>query len=138
MDQRQTTYHLMKTFPSLMPLSIMMTPSLTIPPESLMFVPFSSLSTSKANGTTPSERLQPLILSLTSSATTPTILVGFSSMNFFLKEGRMRVETVHMFPMKQPTKETISEAKSFALLMNKGHTWEPRNVSNTPLATSTG
>ena len=65
MDQRSTIYRLMKTFLSLMPLSIMMTPSLTNPPEPLIFVPFSSLSTSKANGTRPSEKLQPLILPLT-------------------------------------------------------------------------
>ena len=55
----------MKTFLSLIPLSIMMTLSLTNPLVPLMFVPFSSLSTSKANGTTPSEKLKPPILYLT-------------------------------------------------------------------------
>ena len=64
MDQRQTIYRLMKTFLSLMPLSIMMTLSLTNPLEPLMFVPFSLLRTSKTNGTMPSEKLQPRILSL--------------------------------------------------------------------------
>ena len=54
------------------------------------------------------------------------------------KKGRMTVETVHMFTMKLPTKEKISEAKSFALPMNRWHTCEPRNVSNTPLATCNG
>ena len=138
MDQRQTMLNEIRTFLSLMPLSIMLTPSLTNPPEPLMFVPFSSLSISKANGTLPSEKLQPLILPLTQSARTPPTLVGFSSMDIFLKEGRMTVETVYRFPMKQPTKKNTSEAKFFALLMNKWHTWEPKNVSNTPLATSTG
>ena len=32
-------------------------------------------------------------------------------MNTFLKEGRMTVETVHMFPMKQPTKEINIRSK---------------------------
>ena len=49
----------------------------------------------------------------------------------------MTVGTVHLFLMKQPMKETISEAKSVALPKKEGDTWEPKNVLNTPLATST-
>ena len=41
-------------------------------------------------------------------------------------------------PYKQVPKETTLGAIFFALPINKWHTWEPRNVSNTPLATSTG
>ena len=65
-----------------------------------MFSPFSSIKTSKAPGTTLLERLQPPILILILSATTPTILVGFSWMDYFLQEGRMTVGTVTMFPIK--------------------------------------
>ena len=45
--------------------------------------------------------------------------------------------TVHMFPMKEPTKVTISEARYYGSPMNKWHTWEPRNVLSTPPDTST-
>ena len=127
-----------KTFLYLMHLSILMTPSLMNPQEPSMFAPSSSPSTSKANGITVSGKLPPLILSLTSSARTPTTPAGLSLMDFFLKEGRMTVETVHMFPIKQPMQETISRAKLSELPMNKWHTWEYRNASNTPPSTSTG
>ena len=105
-DQLQTIKPLLKIFLSLTPMSITMTHSQTNPVEHSIFVSFSFLNISKANGTTPFERLQLQILSFTLSTRTLTTLVGCLSMDFFLQEGRMAVESVHMFPMKQRMKET--------------------------------
>ena len=132
------TMPLKKTFLYPMPLSILMTPPLMNPQEPSMFAPSSSPSTSKANGITVSGKLPPLTLSLISSARRPITPAGLLLMDFFLNEGRMTVETVHMFPMKQPIQETTSGAKLSGLPINKWHTWEHRNASNTPLNTSTG
>ena len=132
------TMPLKKTFLYLMPLLIMMTLSLMNPQEPSMFALSSSLSTSKANDITVSGKLPPLILSLISSARTLTTQVGSLLTDFFLKEGRMRVETVHMSLMKQPIQETTSGAKLSGLPTNKWHTWEHENASNTPPSTSIG
>ena len=123
---------------SLMHLSIMTIPSLMNPLEPSMFVSSSSPRTLKANGTTVSGKLPPLTPFSISSARMPTIPAGLVWMDFFLKEGRMTVETVHMFPMKQPMQEATSGAKLSGLPMNKWHTWEHKNASNTPPSTSTG
>ena len=137
MDNLPTT-PLKMTYQYPMHLSIMMTPSLMNPQEPSMFAPSSSPSTSKANGTTVSGKLPPLILSMISSAETPTTQARSLLTDFFLKEGRMTVETVHMFPMKQHMKEITSGRKLSGLPTNKWHTWEHKNVSNTPPDTSTG
>ena len=127
-----------KTYLFPMGLSIMMTLSLMNPQEPSMFAPSSYPSTSKGNGIIVSGKLPPLILSMILSATIPTTQAGSLLMDFFLKEGRMTVETVHMFPMKQHMKETTSGAKLSELPTNKWHTWEHKNASNTPPSTSTG
>ena len=132
------TMPLKKTYQYLTPLSIMITPSLKNPQKPSIWGPSSSPSTSKANGITVSGKLLPLILSLISSTKTPTTLAGLLLMDFFLEEGRLIVETVDMFPMKQPMKETTLGAKLSELPKNKWHTWEHQNASNTPPSTSTG
>ena len=132
------TMPLKKTYLSPTPLSIMMTPFLMNLQEPSMFTPSSSPSTSKENGITVSGKLPPLILSLISSARIPTTPAGLLLMDFFLKEGRMTDETVHMFPMKQPIQETTSGAKLSELPTSKWHTWEHKNASNMPASTSTG
>ena len=121
-----------KTYQSLMLLSTTMTLSLTSPPEPFIYRPSSSPNTSKASGITVFEKPQPQILSITSSARIPNIPFGFLLTAFFLQKGRITVETVHIFPMKQPMKEPTSGAKSFESLMNKWPTWEHTNASNTP------
>jgi len=77
LDQHQTMPLRKKTYRSLMPLLITMTLSRTSPPEPLILVPSSSPSTSKASGITAFEKPEPRILSMTSSARTPTIPVRF-------------------------------------------------------------
>ena len=66
------TIPLKKTYLFPIPLSILMTPFLMSPQEPSMFTPSSSPRISKANGTTVSAKLLPLILSLISSARTST------------------------------------------------------------------
>ena len=85
-------------------LSIMMTSFLINPPEPSMNVPSSSPYNSNANGKTVSGKPPPLIPFLILSAKTPTPPgpAELLLMDFFLKEGRITVKTVHIFPLKQP------------------------------------
>jgi len=109
---------------------ITMTLSLTSPPELFIFAPSSPPNTSKASGITAFEKPPPLTLSITSLARTLTILFASLLTDFFLKEGRMTVETVHILLMKLPMKEPISGAKSFQSPMNRWPIWEHTNASN--------
>jgi len=119
-----------KTYQPLMPLSLTMTLSRTSPPEQLVFAPSSSPNTSKASRMTPCEKLQHLILPMTSSARTPIIVVGSLLPDWFLQERRMTLETPYIFPMKQAMKEPTSGLKSFESPMNTWPTREHTNASN--------
>ena len=131
------TMPLRKTYLFAIHLSIMLTSSLMDSQEPSMFAPFSSPNISKENSITVSGKLPHQIFSLILSARTPTTPAGSLLTDFFLKVGRMTVETLHMFPMKQPIQETISGAKLSEVPMSKWHTCEHKNASNTPPSTPT-
>ena len=116
MDHPPTMPLRKKTYQSMMSLSITMILSLTTPPEPLIFAPSSSPNTSKASGITAFEKPQPLILSLTSSARTPTILLGCLLTDFFLKDVEVDSRDCPYVPY-----EATNEGTNIGSEMNSNH-----------------